>query len=111
MVLGAWARIPGTSVPDVAPRLRLYKRVSEAKSAEDLRELQVEFIDRFGLLPEPAKRLFEQAELRLACAALGVVKLRAQPAVGFAARFPVVGEVDDVKRGAADVEQRGAGLD
>jgi transcription-repair coupling factor (superfamily II helicase) len=67
--------IPDDYLPDVHTRLTLYKRVSSARSADDLRELQVEMIDRFGLLPEPAKHLFAAAELKLEATALGIRKL------------------------------------
>ena len=33
----------------------LYKRIANAKNEEDLRQLQVEMIDRFGLLPRRPK--------------------------------------------------------
>jgi transcription-repair coupling factor (superfamily II helicase) len=45
-------------------RLILYKRIAACESDEALREMQVEMIDRFGLLPE-VKRLFTVASLRL----------------------------------------------
>ncbi|GAA4807371.1 transcription-repair coupling factor [Lysobacter hankyongensis] len=67
--------IPDDYLPDVHTRLTLYKRVSSARSADDLRELQVEMIDRFGLLPAPAKHLFAAAELKLEATALGIRKL------------------------------------
>jgi transcription-repair coupling factor (superfamily II helicase) len=67
--------IPDDYLPDVHTRLTLYKRVSSARSADDLRELQVEMIDRFGLLPDPAKHLFAAAELKLDATALGIRKL------------------------------------
>ncbi len=67
--------IPDDYLPDVHTRLTLYKRVSSARSADDLRELQVEMIDRFGLLPDPAKHLFAAAELKLEATALGIRKL------------------------------------
>ncbi len=51
------ALLPDDYVPDVHLRLILYKRISATQSATELRELQVELIDRFGLLPEPAKNL------------------------------------------------------
>ena len=94
--LGASALIPSDYVPDIATRLTLYKRVAEAKTAADLRELQVEFIDRFGLLPEPAKRLFEQAELRGACERIGVVKLRAH-AKGATLEFSATPSLNPIK--------------
>ncbi len=69
------ALIPEDYLPDVHTRLTLYKRVSGARNAEELRELQVEMVDRFGLLPDPAKHLFTVAELKLQSTALGIRKL------------------------------------
>jgi len=74
--LGVPALIPDDYLPDVHARLTLYKRISSARSPEALRELQVEMIDRFGLLPDPAKHLFATAELRLEAEALGIRKLQ-----------------------------------
>ncbi|MFT7222416.1 MAG: transcription-repair coupling factor (superfamily II helicase), partial [Candidatus Azotimanducaceae bacterium] len=71
------ALIPDEYLPDVHMRLVLYKRISNAKSAEQLRELQVEMIDRFGLLPEPTKTLFRVTGLKLKAEALGIKKLDA----------------------------------
>ncbi|MGY0504689.1 transcription-repair coupling factor [Luteimonas sp. e5] len=69
------ALIPEDYLPDVHTRLTLYKRISAARDAATLRELQVEMIDRFGLLPDPAKNLFAIAELKLEAEALGMRKL------------------------------------
>ncbi|WP_447939106.1 transcription-repair coupling factor [Pseudoxanthomonas mexicana] len=69
------ALIPEDYLPDVHTRLTLYKRISSAPEKDDLRDLQVEMIDRFGLLPDPAKYLFATAELKLAANDLGIRKL------------------------------------
>ena len=69
------ALIPDDYLPDVHTRLTLYKRISSARDTDELRELQVEMIDRFGLLPDPAKHLFAIAELKLQANVLGVRKL------------------------------------
>jgi transcription-repair coupling factor (superfamily II helicase) len=69
------ALIPEDYLPDVHTRLTLYKRISSARDAEELRELQVEMIDRFGLLPDATKHLFQAAELKLQATALGIRKL------------------------------------
>ena len=69
------ALIPEDYLPDVHTRLTLYKRVSSARGDDALRELQVEMIDRFGLLPDPVKHLFAIAELKLQADALGIRKL------------------------------------
>ena len=59
------ALIPETYLADVQARLTLYKRIASAADSAALRELQVEMIDRFGLLPDATKNLFAIAELRL----------------------------------------------
>ena len=69
------ALIPEDYLPDVHTRLTLYKRISSARDSVALRELQVEMIDRFGLLPDAAKHLFAIAELKLQANALGIRKL------------------------------------
>ncbi|GGE58853.1 transcription-repair-coupling factor [Streptosporangium jomthongense] len=71
------ALIPEDYLPDVHNRLMLYKRIASVSNREALKELQVEMIDRFGLLPEPAKNLIRQTELRLQAEALGIVKVDA----------------------------------
>ncbi|NNF15782.1 MAG: transcription-repair coupling factor, partial [Gammaproteobacteria bacterium] len=59
------AILPEDYIPDVHLRLILYKRITSAVDKDELRELKVEMIDRFGLLPEAAGRLFDIAGLRL----------------------------------------------
>jgi transcription-repair coupling factor (superfamily II helicase) len=69
------ALIPDDYLGDVHTRLTLYKRIASARNEEDLRDLQVEMIDRFGLLPEPTKHLFTVASLKLLATPLGIRKL------------------------------------
>ena len=53
----------------------LYKRISGVTSELELRELQIEMIDRFGLLPGPAKDLFRISALKLIAAPMGIRKI------------------------------------
>ena len=76
------ALLPEDYLPDVHSRLVLYKRIASAYSREDLRELQVEMIDRFGLLPEQTKFLFGITELKLKAQPLGIRKIEAGPESG-----------------------------
>ena len=73
------ALLPDDYLPDVHLRLVLYKRIAAAANSDDLRELQVEMIDRFGLLPPPAKNLFRIAELKLAAKRTGPAQDRHRP--------------------------------
>ncbi|MFL6549520.1 MAG: transcription-repair coupling factor, partial [Povalibacter sp.] len=76
------ALLPDPYLPDVHLRLVLYKRIAAAATNDELRELQVEMIDRFGLLPPPAKSLFRIAELKLTAKALGLRKIDIGPGGG-----------------------------
>ena len=58
-------------------RLVHYKRIASASSEEALRALQVELIDRFGLLPDATKNLFRQTRIRLRASLLGIAKIEA----------------------------------
>ncbi|MGZ8237163.1 MAG: transcription-repair coupling factor [Methylobacter sp.] len=76
------ALIPEDYLPDIHGRLVLYKRISNTETKDDLRELQVEMIDRFGLFPEPVKTLFSVAELKQQAEKLGVKKIEANAGGG-----------------------------
>ena len=62
-------------LPDITTRLVLYKRIAQASEAEQLREIQVEMIDRFGLLPEPVKNLFTAALIKVRAQQLGISEI------------------------------------
>ncbi|MBR9911476.1 MAG: transcription-repair coupling factor [Gammaproteobacteria bacterium] len=87
------ALIPEDYLPDVHSRLIIYKRIAGAANDEALRELQVEMIDRFGLLPEPCKTLFKTSSLKLLAKQLGVRKLEAGQSGG-RIEFDSVTQVD-----------------
>jgi transcription-repair coupling factor (superfamily II helicase) len=71
------ALIPESYLGDVHLRLLCYKRIASAKTSRDLDDIQVEMIDRFGLLPDSAKNLFVLNELRHKAEQLGIIKIEA----------------------------------
>ncbi|MET0380005.1 MAG: transcription-repair coupling factor [Spongiibacteraceae bacterium] len=73
------ALIPDDYLPDVQVRLILYKRIANAVDDDALRELQVEMIDRFGLLPDAVKNLFRVTALKQRAQRLGIRKIEAGP--------------------------------
>ncbi len=73
--IGAPTLIPDDYLPDVHNRLMMYKRIASASSLASLRELQVEMIDRFGLLPEQLKNLFNITKLKLKATPMGIQKI------------------------------------
>ena len=86
------ALIPEAYLPDVHLRLIMYKRISASLDDDDLRELQVEMIDRFGLLPESLKLLFGVTQLKLNAEKYGIKKIDANVKTGrieFKAQTPI----------------------
>ncbi|MDD5214627.1 MAG: transcription-repair coupling factor [Methylococcales bacterium] len=75
--LQATALIPEDYLGDVHERLVLYKRIANAQTADSLRDLQIEMIDRFGLLPEPTQTLFSVSQLKQQATAMGIKKIDA----------------------------------
>jgi transcription-repair coupling factor (superfamily II helicase) len=53
-------------------RLDLYRRISSARTEEELVSLRAEAEDRFGPLPPEAETLLQVARLRIACMEIGV---------------------------------------
>ena len=77
------ALLPDDYIHDVNIRLSLYKRIASCQNEQQLREVQVELIDRFGLLPDNAKNLIRQTELKLLAQPLGIIRLEVGPTGGY----------------------------
>ncbi|TNH08339.1 transcription-repair coupling factor [Testudinibacter sp. TR-2022] len=90
------ALLPEEYLGDVNMRLSFYKRIASAANQQELDELKVELIDRFGLLPQAGKNLLQIAELRLLAKPLAVQKIEAH-AQGGALEFKANAELDPLK--------------
>ncbi|MDG6772878.1 transcription-repair coupling factor [Thiomicrorhabdus sp. ZW0627] len=73
--LGVPALIPEDYLPDIHTRLVFYKRIASAAADNALYELEVEMIDRFGLLPQQVKNLFAVTQIKLIIEPIGIIKL------------------------------------
>jgi len=69
------ALIPEDYIFDVSLRLSLYKRIASCKDKRQLDDVQVELIDRFGLLPQATKNLIHIAKLRLKAQPIGIARI------------------------------------
>jgi len=76
------ALLPEDYIPDVHTRLVLYKRIASATSKTALKDLQVEMIDRFGLIPEAGKNLFKVTSLKLRADRMRIQKIDASAMSG-----------------------------
>ncbi len=73
------AFLPETYVPDVHQRLVLYKRWSQAQSADDLSDLRSECVDRFGDAPDELDALQEVMLLKIELRRLALRQLDGGP--------------------------------
>ncbi len=69
------ALIPEDYIFDVSLRLSLYKRIASCKNKNQLDDIQVELIDRFGLLPQATKNLVHIAKIRLKAQIIGISRI------------------------------------
>lgn len=82
------ALLPDDYIPDVNTRLSMYKQIASVSSDDELGELKIELIDRFGLLPDATQNLLSVAQLKLLAASLKVKKIEAHDKGGFIEFYP-----------------------
>ena len=52
------ALLPDDYIPDINTRLSMYKRIASVSYEDELTEMKVELIDRFGTLPDAARKTY-----------------------------------------------------
>ncbi|WP_313903801.1 DEAD/DEAH box helicase [Rhizobium leguminosarum] len=77
--LGVAGTIPSDYVSDPAVRLNLYAKLLRASTLSEMDDLEEEFEDRFGELPQDVLLLLRTTRLQLAAGRLGIAKLEAGP--------------------------------
>jgi transcription-repair coupling factor (superfamily II helicase) len=70
--LGLDIRIPPDYIADEQQRLRAYKRIADARDAEQAAQIRSELADRYGPPPEAVETLMEFALLKTQAQSLGV---------------------------------------
>ncbi|MDQ4076908.1 MAG: hypothetical protein M3220_11765, partial [Chloroflexota bacterium] len=74
--------LPDSYIEEDEVRLQIYRRMAEAKTPEDVEEIDVELRDRFGPLPEPAANLLYILRLRTLAASTDITQLTVDPNSG-----------------------------
>ena len=69
------AHLPDDYVPSEDLRLEAYRRLANVRTALELADIENEWRDRFGPLPEPAEALMSVARLRVECIRLGISEI------------------------------------
>lgn len=77
------ALLPDDYIPDINTRLSMYKRIASVADSNQLMEMKVELIDRFGPLPDAAKNLLTVSEIKLDAASIDARKIEAHDKGGY----------------------------
>ena len=88
------AFIPGDYIPDERDRLLEYKRLCDARTTGELRDLLDELEDRYGHAPDEVKRFERLIELKVLCRELRVQGLRVVRGGRLEVRFDPTTPVD-----------------
>jgi len=67
--------IPDSYITDQDLRLKLYRRLADIRDEPALASIEMEFVDRFGPLPEQVQNLFFQIKIKLLAAAAGLASV------------------------------------
>jgi transcription-repair coupling factor (superfamily II helicase) len=67
--------LPASYILERQTRTRLYRRLADLRSQDEIDALSEEFIDRFGPLPEEAKHLLYQLKVKLLAEKAGLVSV------------------------------------
>ncbi|MGH2345670.1 MAG: transcription-repair coupling factor [Chloroflexota bacterium] len=73
------AFIPDDYVEDGNQRLRLYQRLASVKSADEVADLEVEFRDRFGPVPDSVAAMLATVRIKVKAARLGIQDIKLDP--------------------------------
>ncbi len=69
------AHLPNDYVPSEDLRLEAYRKLATVRTATELADIEKEWRDRFGPLPEPAQALMQVAALRVECLRIGITEI------------------------------------
>ena len=77
------AFLPDTYMEAQDQRLEAYRRLAGVTTLSEVEDIRVEWLDRYGPLPDPANNLLSVATVRVACIRIGVTELTVAKGPGF----------------------------
>ena len=77
------AFLPDTYMEAQDQRLEAYRRLAGVTTLSEVEDIRVEWLDRYGPLPDPANNLLSVATVRVACIRVGVTELTVAKGPGF----------------------------
>jgi transcription-repair coupling factor (superfamily II helicase) len=70
--------LPANYIPERQTRTRLYRRLADLRTQDEIDAMVDEFVDRFGPLPEEARNLFFQLKVKLQAEKAGLIAVSAE---------------------------------
>jgi len=67
--------LPASYIPERQTRTRLYRRLADLRTQDEIDAMVDEFVDRFGPLPEEARNLFFQLKIKLLAEKAGLTSV------------------------------------
>ncbi len=77
------AFIPDTYMETEDQRLGAYRRLAAVKTTAEVSDIEAEWVDRYGPIPDPAENLIWVARVRAACVRIGISELTVAKGPGF----------------------------
>ncbi|MBK8020471.1 MAG: transcription-repair coupling factor [Chloroflexi bacterium] len=90
------AYLPADTIPDMAQRLQLYRRIGGLTAADQVDEMRDELTDRFGALPPAVEGLLYQIAIKLLAQTSGATALLHRSGV-IEVKLPYLVEIDRVR--------------
>ncbi len=84
------ANLPEDYVTREDLRLDAYRRLAEVRTAADVDDIEAEWVDRYGPVPQPAQALLGIGRLRAECVRTGVTEVSVVVSSGLDGRKPTV---------------------
>jgi transcription-repair coupling factor (superfamily II helicase) len=77
--LGLSVSLPESYIPDIETRMELYRRLGTLRNNDQVNEMRIELLDRFGRLPPEAENLIDTIKVKILCRNANIQKAEAGP--------------------------------
>ncbi|WP_017294154.1 transcription-repair coupling factor [Geminocystis herdmanii] len=70
------ALIPTRYIPDLEQKMDAYRSIATVSSQKEIKQIEADWLDRYGDIPEPAQQLLQVAQLKLRARSIGFSRIK-----------------------------------
>lgn len=70
------ALIPNRYIPDLEQKMDAYRAIATVSSQREIKQIEADWQDRYGEIPEPAQQLLQVAELKQKAKSIGFSRIK-----------------------------------